>query len=262
MLADFEDTEEGGFFFTSDSHESLLARAKDPFDGALPSGNSVAILDLIALSRASGSPDYRDHAGKALKAFSTVMAETPAGMPLGVVGLLQFLDKPADRITPRPLAEGALEDNAPAVVSATVRLASNSANAGAITPGKDFDARVTITIQNGWHIYANPVGLAEMRPTVLELDPAAAKAVELIKVSYPEGKSQPAEPALPDRIYTYEGKVELGVRLRVAETADSGLVSVPFVLSYQACNDQLCQAPAKLRVLSTVKIARPGAGVK
>src|SRR5205085_1672721 len=49
MIADFADTKAGGFFFTSDDHESLLARPKDPYDGALPSGNSVAIRNLVAL---------------------------------------------------------------------------------------------------------------------------------------------------------------------------------------------------------------------
>ena len=52
MIADFEDREDGGFFFTADGHESLLARPKDPFDNALPSGNTVAILDLLALHKA------------------------------------------------------------------------------------------------------------------------------------------------------------------------------------------------------------------
>ena len=64
MIADFEDREEGGFFFTADGHESLLARPKDPFDNALPSGNSMAILDLLALHRVTGESSYRDHAGQ------------------------------------------------------------------------------------------------------------------------------------------------------------------------------------------------------
>ncbi len=71
MIADFEDREEGGFFFTAEGHESLLARPKDPFDNALPSGNSMAILDLLALHRVTGESSYRDHAAKALGAFST-----------------------------------------------------------------------------------------------------------------------------------------------------------------------------------------------
>ncbi len=67
MIADFEDREQGGFFFTAVGHESLLARAKDPFDNALPSGNGMAILDLMALYRATGEASYRDHAGKAAR---------------------------------------------------------------------------------------------------------------------------------------------------------------------------------------------------
>ena len=108
-------------------------------------------------------------------------------------------------------------------------------------------------------IYANPAGLADMRPTVLELDPAAGKAVSLVKVSYPEGKAQVVDPGLPDRVSVYEGKVELGVRLRLAEETNPGTVSVPLILSYQACNDHLCQAPAKLRVSLTVTVKHESA---
>ncbi len=50
MIGDFADTREGGFFSTAADHESLLARPKDPFDAALPSGNSVAIRNLVALA--------------------------------------------------------------------------------------------------------------------------------------------------------------------------------------------------------------------
>ena len=45
----FWDAESGGFFYTSDDHEELLARSKDPVDSALPSGNSVAAGTLVYL---------------------------------------------------------------------------------------------------------------------------------------------------------------------------------------------------------------------
>ena len=61
MIADFADPEEGGFFYTADDHESLLARPKDPYDDALPSGNSVAIRNLVALAAATGEARYLDH---------------------------------------------------------------------------------------------------------------------------------------------------------------------------------------------------------
>ena len=55
----------------------------------------MAIVDLIALSQATANPSYRAHAGKALAAFSAVMAESPAAMPLGLVGLSRYFDTAA-----------------------------------------------------------------------------------------------------------------------------------------------------------------------
>ena len=48
----FWDDAQGGFYFTSDDHEELLARAKDPVDSALPSGNAVAASNLVYLAAA------------------------------------------------------------------------------------------------------------------------------------------------------------------------------------------------------------------
>ena len=48
----FWDAEQGGFYYTSDDHEELLARSKDPVDGAIPSGNAVAAGNLVYLARA------------------------------------------------------------------------------------------------------------------------------------------------------------------------------------------------------------------
>ena len=93
MIADFEDREEGGFFFTAEGHESLLARPKDPFDNALPSGNSMAILDLLELHRATGESAYRDHAAKALGAFSSLMSERAFAMPMMLMALERYLDQ-------------------------------------------------------------------------------------------------------------------------------------------------------------------------
>ena len=82
MIADFADDTQGGFFYTADDHESLLARPKGATDGALPAGNSVAIRNLVALAAATRQPRYLDQAGKALDAFSATLAQTPGAMPL------------------------------------------------------------------------------------------------------------------------------------------------------------------------------------
>jgi uncharacterized protein YyaL (SSP411 family) len=252
MIADFEDRDEGGFFFTATGHESLLARAKDPFDNALPSGNSVAILDLMALFRETGEEPYRDHARKALDAFSTSLAQVPAAMPITLLGLAQYLDSSSgERAVKRPVS--VTPEEIPAqIVTATARLGDGTATA--LAPGREFDAIVDVTIQPGWHIYANPVGLTTMKPTTLALDAPSERMVRLIEVSYPAGEVKALGSVGTDKVALYEGAVAFKARFKLAGDARAGAVTIALRLSYQACNDQLCREPARLEVPLSVNV--------
>ena len=57
MIDLFWDDEQGGFYFYGTDNEELLIRPKEYYDGALPSGNSVAALQLVRLARLTG--DYK-----------------------------------------------------------------------------------------------------------------------------------------------------------------------------------------------------------
>ena len=103
------------------------------------------------------------------------------------------------------------------VVTATARLADGTP--ATIAPGREFDAIVTVQIQDGWHIYANPAGLAEMKPTTLGLDPQSERAVRLVKVSYPAGEAKVLGSLGTEKVALYEGKVEFTARLRLADDA-------------------------------------------
>lgn len=58
MLDEFWDTEDGGFFYTGESHEKLIVRSKDYFDNATPAGNSVAAEVLLHLAYLTANEDY------------------------------------------------------------------------------------------------------------------------------------------------------------------------------------------------------------
>ncbi|SFB32524.1 hypothetical protein SAMN04488072_11613 [Lentibacillus halodurans] len=60
MIALFWDTGEGGFFFNGHDSEKLLSREKEIYDGALPSGNSVAAVMLATMGYLSGETSYLD----------------------------------------------------------------------------------------------------------------------------------------------------------------------------------------------------------
>ena len=72
----FEDPA-GGFFMTPAGREDLLVREKPRRDGAEPSGNSVAILNLLRLAELTGQQHYRERAERALAAMSDVFAASP-----------------------------------------------------------------------------------------------------------------------------------------------------------------------------------------
>ena len=58
LINDFQDKENGGFYFTSDNHEELIYRPKSYMDESLPSGNSIAIGVLMELYELTGLTKY------------------------------------------------------------------------------------------------------------------------------------------------------------------------------------------------------------
>lgn len=73
----FWDDEEGGFFFTSKDGEELIVRQKEIYDGAIPSGNSVSVLNLVQLARITGRTDLQNKADELVKNFSGAISQTP-----------------------------------------------------------------------------------------------------------------------------------------------------------------------------------------
>ncbi len=70
MIKLFWDDKEGGFFFTATDAEKLLFREKEIYDGAIPSGNSIAALDLLRMGRLTLNRDWEKKAKQLFKAFS------------------------------------------------------------------------------------------------------------------------------------------------------------------------------------------------
>src|SRR5439155_14136810 len=78
MNEQFWDQAQGGYFFTSHDHETLIARMKSNEDGAIPSGNSMAAQALVRLGRLTGRPDYLQRADRVLCSYAEMMRRAPA----------------------------------------------------------------------------------------------------------------------------------------------------------------------------------------
>ncbi|MDD1751788.1 MAG: thioredoxin domain-containing protein, partial [Methanotrichaceae archaeon] len=77
MLDRFWDNIQGGLFFMPDDGETIIVRQKGTSDGALPSGNSVAMLNLLRLSHLTGNSELEEKAFDIARAFSRTINQQP-----------------------------------------------------------------------------------------------------------------------------------------------------------------------------------------
>ena len=77
MLAHFADSA-GGFFDTSDDHETLLARPKSLEDNPLPSGNAAAVQVLLRLAALTGEAAYQQAAEQSLALVRGIASRYPS----------------------------------------------------------------------------------------------------------------------------------------------------------------------------------------
>jgi uncharacterized protein YyaL (SSP411 family) len=90
----FWDADGGGFFETTGTDTSILARVKEQYDGAVPSGNSVAALNLLRLSEILQRRDWHEKAEQTLTCVSGLLAGRPVAMPNMLCALDFLLSSP------------------------------------------------------------------------------------------------------------------------------------------------------------------------
>ncbi len=79
MISKFWDDTHGGFYFTEDGQDDLIVRTKPTYDGAIPSGNSMAAMALFRLAKLLDNESYYNKAEKILKVNATSIAKAPRG---------------------------------------------------------------------------------------------------------------------------------------------------------------------------------------
>ncbi|HET8864465.1 MAG TPA: thioredoxin domain-containing protein [Gracilimonas sp.] len=98
FLDQFWDEKKGGFFFSIIDEDQVYGRQRQIFDGAIPSSNSVAMMNLIRLSRLTGNTELEEYADRIGKAFSADLIRSGASICHGMQSI-QFLNGDAKEIT-------------------------------------------------------------------------------------------------------------------------------------------------------------------
>ena len=227
MSAKFWDDENGGFYMTGagvDPH--LLARPKSPNDGAIPSGNSVAVRALAMLAARTGERAYSDRATATLSAFASSIARYPAGFAYMLAGADELLH---GGVGPRQYA-----------AAGTVRALGRVVRTD-IRGDKAFKIEVDLSIRDGWHVNSDRPLSAQLIATALTIDPNRG-GWALDDVDYPPPDT--VRLGFQDEpLNVFQGDVTLKARAipGISETA-----VVPLRLKIQACDDRVCLKPEEL----------------
>jgi uncharacterized protein YyaL (SSP411 family) len=231
----FADKDDGGFFFTADDHEALLARTKDPVDKAIPSGNGLAAQALVRLAALTGEERYRNDAKRLLEHFLGYMERTPHGTASMLLAATQYLDATA----------------APAAIPA---VAAPRATRGAVTAelvlskttlkrGESVPLSVRFAIADRWHI-GSPDAKPAAAATRLSLTPE--KLGTLRDITWP---------AADKKAGGFTGAIAVSCQLQVAAGAPLGKQLLRVKLHFQACGAEVCEAPADVTLTQFVDIA-------
>ena len=105
----YADVAGGGYFKTADDGERLLAREKPNRDGAVPSGNSIAAMNLLRLAEFTGDADYTDRAILLFSAYSDALERSPSSLTEMLMALDFYHGTTKEIVVVRPPSGGELE---------------------------------------------------------------------------------------------------------------------------------------------------------
>jgi uncharacterized protein len=83
----FWDEKNGGYFFTSSDNKDLIIRKKESYDGAIPSGNSIALLNLLRMGRITMDRALEERAAELMRAFSGTVTQNPTAHGQFLIGI-------------------------------------------------------------------------------------------------------------------------------------------------------------------------------
>ena len=234
MIQLFWDDKNGGFYYTKADAKHLIVRTKKPYDSAIPSGNAVAVSNLLAFGA-----DYRGYAEETLRSFAKSMAQSPSSFMYMHFSLNRYLIAGEELDSATPPFVTALGSETSPLVSATAEIKSHSNSV--------FNVTLRLNIAEGWHINANPAGQDNLIPTTITVDTDIP--LEIVDIAYPKGRSTRFEFS-SESLNVYEESLTIPLRLkRKPNVKDDKNVPMTLQLTYQLCNETECLLPQTVAIL-------------
>jgi uncharacterized protein YyaL (SSP411 family) len=226
-------SERGGYYDTLEGQADLFVRTRSTSDGAIPSGNSQMVHNLVDLYDLTGEQSYLDQANKNLRSFAIPLQQRGPGMIHMVHALLRT------RSAKPQAAVAQTKDGAPGEVfdPVTISVAPKQID---LSKGKT-KLSVTLHVEESYHLNAHEMSSQGLVPTKLVLHDGDGLQ---FAVKYPSALSK-QYPFADEPIKVYEGKVVIEATIHKIGDAKA---QPNLRLTYQACTDNACLAPKTIRL--------------
>lgn len=221
MLQRFRDREQGLFYMSESENIASMPRFSQINDGAMPSGNAVALRLLNLMEQRTGNPSYGEHADTLLAALASTIKQQPAA-------------------------------HAYMLLAADERLQGETgphrfAGRGAVSVHAYLESENQLTLQlnlrPGWHINSHKPANKNLIPTTLSLHENSA-GWSLEQLHYPAPVRRRLGFA-QEPLELYEGDIRISARLHKS-SSDGAKGKALLRLQIQSCSDELCLLPEVL----------------
>ena len=229
MIRLFWDKQDGSFFMTAqgadnDQEVPLFDRPKDIYDGAIPSGNALALEVLSQLYYRTGNDYYHAKAMAMIASLSSIIKTSPVAFSYFLMAVNQFNYGESGAIQYGGKGHIRLEK--------TQQLQAN----------KNIEVDINFTIDKDWHINSRYPKDKDLVASSVTIAKQAAQQWKIIKAEYPSGEE--VQLKFNDRpLSLYQGTVTIKVTLQAI--AEQSIKNIPLEVSYQSCSDSICLAPEK-----------------
>lgn len=236
----FLDKANGGYYMT-DGSDGLFVRIKAGDDsGALPSGNPVMAHVFADLYAATNDREWKNRMAGMTSAFAKGITDQPY-IYGHMIHAMSRMDGPEtawlDTVEAAETAQAA--DNPPSMESKDkVNVRAAIEHDGSTETRKTV--RITLEMEEGWHINANPASLDFLIPTVVDIQ---TKQKSILNVTYPEGHKMKTPLGTID---TYEGTMEITATVESGEPIDVSKIRA--LVQVQACQGATCYPPSQIAV--------------
>lgn len=222
-------------YFMSDDSDALLIRLKTGHDaGSIPPGNPVMAHAFVDLYIATGDHIWKDKLTDIVSAFGQDIIDNPTMYSHMIHAMMRMKYPKAAAMTPPKTSDTPLTLESKNKVNVRAKIIHNQSTA------THKSVKVTIKIDDNWHLNANPASLDFLIPTVVDIQSAEPSTVQ---VDYPKAHAIKTSLGV---IKIHKNTIEINATINSKQTIETSKMRA--LIQVQACQKDTCYPPSQITV--------------